>query len=358
MKEQGNFTSKQQSNQLATWQMLRVFLMVIPFLLMGQISNAQTGGKKANTVISGVIQGDLMQLLHVRVDRSFIDNSNENYKVDIKNDSFRVEFYLDVPQKVTIFYLRNSADVYVEPGDHLQIEGEANNFYYSFDFKGNSAANNDFLREFSQKHKLYHSKFQYYKYKKGIMWYRIHRDMDTDMRKKEPEEFKKFMTEKRTEMMGVLNGFDAKEDSLSEGFKQYMWAEINYYWAYNMLTYGYAFGFYHNIDFQDFFGFMYEVPLQNDKALGSKFYRDFLLGAVNYYCEGPKKLPSPDDKIEEQLTKQFSYGEKELDGKIKAFFQTEIFREAFSKQAINKMMDLYNGFLKNNPHKEFNRKVT
>lgn len=358
MKQPGNLTIKQRNIRFTMQFTMRTLLILAMFLAFSPSNYAQRASKQNNTVISGVMNGDLMKLIHLRVDRSFIDNSNEKYEVEIKNDSFRIEFFLDVPQKVTLLYLRNSADLYIEPGDHLHIRGDASNFYYSFEFSGNSASNNDFLRKFSQKHRLYYSKFQYFKYKKGIMWYRIHRDMDTDMRKRNPKEFKQFMNEKRDVMMTYLNTYETKKDTLTEDFKQFMWAEINYYWGYHMLTYGYAFGFFHNIDFQDFFSFMYEIPLQNDRALGSKFYRDFLLGAINYYCEGPKKLPSKDDKIEEQLSKQFKYGGKKLEGKIKAFHQTEIIREAFSKQAINKMMDLYNDFLKTNPHKEFNRKVT
>ncbi len=359
MKKQGVLIKKQKDIQGTIRFAMRSFFIAILLLSFSQVAHSQTASSKtANTVISGVMKGDLMKLIHLRVDRSFIDNSNIKLEAEVKNDSFRFEFYLDVPQKVTLLYLRNSADIYIEPGEHLQIEGDASNFYFSFVFKGKSASNNTFLRMFSQKHKLYHSKFEYFKYKKGIIWYRIHRDMDTDIRKRGPEEYKQFMGEKKDAMMTLLNTYEMDNDSLSEDFKQFMWAEINYYWAYHMLTYGYAFGFFHDIDFQDFFGFMYQVPLQNDRALGSEYYRDFLIGAVNYYCEGPLKLPSPDDKIDEQLIKQFKYGEKELEGKVKAFYQTEIFRKAFSTQSINKMMDLYNDFLKNNPYKEFNRKVT
>ena len=89
---------------------------------------------------------------------------------------------------------------------------------------------------------------------------------------------------------------------------------------------------------------MYEIPLHHERGLGSQFYRDFVMGAVNYYCEGPKKLPSPDDKIEKQLTKQFKYGEEKLDGKVKAFFLSEIIRQAFAKQAIKDMQEIYNNF--------------
>lgn len=333
-------------------------LSLVVFLWSFSRSNiqAQTGGRTPNTVITGVFKGDLMKIIHLTVDRAYIDSDVKKLEATIENDSFRFEFYLDISQKVTLKYLRNTADIYIEPGEHLHIDGDANNFYYSFKFSGPSAGNNDFLRIFSQKHRLYYSKFKYFKYKKGIVWYRIHRDMDTDIRQKEPEVYTAYMGERRDDMMEILEGYSG-ENPLTENFKLFMWAEINYYWAYHMLTYGYAFGFFHEIDFQDFFGFMYEVPLQNERALGSKFYRDYLRGAVNYYCEGPKKLPSDDDKIWEQLTKQFQYGEKELEGKVKAYFLSEIIREAYGQNAIGQMMDIYNNFLKNNPHKEFNYKV-
>ena len=330
-------------------QLLSLFFITSTF--------AQTASSNPpNTIISGAIVGDLMKVISVTVDRSYIDNSKKRINSPIENDSFKLEFYLDVPQKVTISYLRNTADIYIEPGDHLHIDGDANSFYFSFQFKDSSAVNNEFLREFNQKHQLYYTSFQYFKYKKGLVWYRVHRNMDAEMRGKSPEEYKAFMDGQRDEMMAMLDNYK-KNDQLTEDFKLFMWTEINYYWSYHMLTYGYAFGFFHNIDFQDFFGFMYEVPLQNEKGMGSKFYRDFVMGAVNYYCEGPLKIPSPDDKIEEQLAKQFKYGDKELKGKVKAYFLTEIIRQAYAKEVINDLMNLHDEFLQTNTHKEFNKKI-
>ena len=322
-------------------------------------SIGQTAGNQPNTSITGVFRGALDPTIKLEVNRRFIDNSVKKLETTMEGDSFRFDFYLDMAQTVTIKYLRNQANVYVEPGQTLHIDADANSFYFSFEFKGKLAGANNFLREFAQKHKNHYPKrYQMFSYKKGIVWYKVHRDMDTHMRGKEPEAFTEFMTQDRDEKLNMLDSYELQNNTtLTEAFKQYMWAEISYFWAYNMLVYGYAFGFSHNMDFQDFFGFMYEIPIQNDRALGSKYYRDFLEGAVNYYCEGPKKLPSPDDKIEEQLIKQFEYGAKELTGKPKAYFLTEIIRRGFKENVIQKMQTVYDEFLKENPYKEFNRKV-
>lgn len=349
----GNFL-KNKSNYILqkSWLIILLLLAVFQTNTIAQTSS----GSKPNTIITGSMAGDLMKEISITVDRAYIDNSRKKYTSKIENDSFKFEFYLDVPQKITLKYLRNTADIYIEPGDHLHIDGEANSFYFSFKFSGNSSANNDFLRTFGQKYQLYHSSFKYFKYKKGLVWYKVHRDMDAEMRVKSPEAYRAFMDERRDEMMTSLDGY-ADGEQLSEGFKLFMWSEISYYWGYHLLTYGYAFGFYHDIDFQDFFGFMYEIPLHHERGLGSQFYRDFVMGAVNYYCEGPKKLPDPEEKVDLQLIKQFKYGEEKLDGKVKAFFLSEIIRQAFAKQVIKNIQETYDNFLETNPHKEFNRKV-
>jgi hypothetical protein len=321
---------------------------------------AQAGGNAKNTSITGVFKGSLEPAVQLEVDQRFIDNSVQKLETQMKNDSFRFDFQLSVPQTVTIKYLRNQANIYIEPGQTLHIDADANSFYFSFEFKGKSAANNNFLREFSQKYKAhYPNTFQMFRYKKGIVWYKVHRDMDSHMRGKAPAEFTSFMLADKTEKMATLQSYELSgKGALTEDFKAYMWSEIHYYWGYHMLTYGYAFGFFHNMDFQEFFNFMNEVPLQNDKTLGSMYYREFIIGAVNYYCEGPLKLPDPEnDKMEEQLLKQFEYGSKALEGKPKAYFLSEIIRLGFKENVIKDMQPAYNTFIKENPYKEFNRRI-
>lgn len=347
--------------RLSQNKLVIVLLICLCYISFLPSSIGQTAGKKANTIITGVFRGSLDPTVKLEVNTRFIDNGLQKLETKMENDSFRFEFYLDVAQTVKLKYLRNSAFVYVEPGKTLHIDADASSFYFSFDYKGELAGANDFLREFAQKYKNHYPKTrQMFSYKKGIVWYKVHRDMDTHMRGKAPEDFSDFMAKDRDEKLNMLDSYEfQKSTTLTEDFKQYMWAEISYFWGYNMLVYGYAFGFSHNMDFQEFFGFMYEIPIQNDRALGSRYYRDFVMGAVNYYCEGPKKLPSDDDKIDEQLIKQYEYGKKELEGKPKAYFLTEIIRQGYKKQVhLNQnMRTIESEFLKENPHKEFNRKV-
>lgn len=335
-----------------------LFLISNVSTLFGQTESTSSYSKK--TSITGVFRGSLEPKIKLEVNQQFIDNSIEKLETQMVNDSFRFDFDLSVPQTVTIKYLRNSADVYVEPGQTLHIDADASSFYFSFEFKGESAENNNFLRAFCQKYKTHYPRsVQMFRYKKGIVWYKVHRDMDTHMRGKEPEAFTAFMLADKTEKMGMLEGHEMGENTtLTDDFKLYMWSEIDYYWAYHMLTYGYSFGFFHNIDFQDFFGFMYEVPIQSDRTLGSKYYREFLIGAVNYYCEGPKKLPDPlKDVYYDQLMKQYEYGAEKLEGRPKAFYLAEMIQRGYKADLVQEMMKVGREFKKDNPHKEFNKRL-
>lgn len=309
-----------------------------------------------NTFIKGVLHGDLAKEIAVLIDQAYIDGTKPKIKTEIVNDSFTLAFHLSMAQRVTLQYLRNYEDVYIEPGETLYVEGQANSFYFSFQFKGKSAANNDFLRAFKQRYQLYHTSLEYFRYKKGIRWYRVHRDMDTEMRQQSPESYLSYMTTRRDSMMELLNGYE-RYGELTETFKMFMWSEIHYYWSYHLLTYGYSFGYMHSVDFQSFFDFMYQVPIQNERTLGSKYYRDYVVGAINYHCEGPEKIPSPDDKLHEQLIKQYEYGEQHLQGQVKAFFLSETLKEAFAKNVIYNMMPTYDAFLEQNPYPMFSKKV-
>lgn len=338
--------------------LIGLFLIGNVSILLGQTASSYNYTK--TTSITGVFKGSLEPTIKLEVDQRFIDNSLEKLETKMVNDSFRFDFQLAVPQTVTIKYLRNSAKVYIEPGQTLHIDADASSFYFSFEFKGESAGNNNFLRKFAQKYKEhYPSSVPMFRYKKGIVWYKVHRDMDTHMRGKEPEEFTAFMLADKTEKMAMLEGYEmGNNETLTENFKLYMWSEINYYWAYHMLTYGYAFGFFHNIDFQEFFGFMYEVPIQSDRTLGSMYYREFLIGAVNYYCEGPKKLPDPENDVYyDQLMKQYEYGGEKLEGKPRAFFMAEMIHRGYKAELIQEMMKVGKSFKAENPHKEFNKRL-
>ena len=341
---------------------MALFTGLLLFINMSTIFG-QTGGDyvySKKTTITGVFAGSLEPKIKLEVNQKFINNSLEKLETEMVNDSFRFDFDLSVPQTVTIKYLRNSADVYIEPGQTLHIDADASSFYFSFEFKGESAGNNNFLRSFCQKYKTHYPKsVQMFRYKKGIVWYKVHRDMDTHMRGKEPEAFTAFMLADKTEKMGMLEGHEmGGKSTLTEDFKLYMWSEIDYYWAYHMLTYGYSFGFFHSIDFQDFFGFMYEVPMQSDRTLGSKYYREFLIGAVNYYCEGPKKLPDPiKDVYHDQLMKQYEYGAENLEGRPRAFYMAETIHRGYQANLIQEMMKVGREFKKDNPYKEFNKRL-
>lgn len=338
--------------------LIGLFLISSMSTLLGQTASDYSYTKK--TSITGVFRGSLEPRIKLEVNQQYIDNSLQKLETEMVNDSFRFDFDLSVPQTVTIRYLRNTANVYIEPGQTLHIDADANSFYFSFEFKGESAGNNAFLRLFCQKYKTHYPRsVQMFRYKKGIVWYKVHRDMDTNMRRKGPKSFTTFMLADKTEKMGMLDGYEMGSNSaLTEDFKLYMWSEINYYWAYHMLTYGYSFGFFHDINFQDFFGFMYEVPMQSDRTLGSKYYREFLIGAMNYYCEGPKKLPDPmKDVYYDQLMKQYKYGAGKLEGRPKAFYMAEMIHCAYKANLIQEMMTVGREFKKDNPHKEFNKRL-
>ena len=170
-KKQGNSITET-NIQSITYKAIQTGLFIGCFVaFMTQNLFAQTASsEKANTVITGVFKGDLRKTIRLTVDRSYINSDVKTLEVPIKNDSFRFEFYLDVAQKVTLKYLRNTGDVYIEPGDHLHIDGEASSFYYSFKFSGNSAENNEFLRKFAQKHPIHYNKYKFFTYKKGIIY--------------------------------------------------------------------------------------------------------------------------------------------------------------------------------------------
>ena len=161
------------------------------------------------------------------------------------------------------------AEAAVEP-DSLQSAADEASSPYSLTFSGRGAENNRFLAEFWPQHRSFKSDHAL-----------------------EPEEFARQVKQQRRDRFALL-AEGRERYALSAGFIDYMTVFINYKWASQTILYPmFAFRngnwvFRFNVKPSerrvvppDYYDFLQEIPLIDEKAIGVRGYRIFLVSALD-----------------------------------------------------------------------------
>lgn len=269
----------------------------------------------------------------------------------IENDSFKIDLDISEPQVIALKYLRRKIYLYVEPYDTLQVQCDADNFPASLSFSGKAAINNKIYAAYTEKFPEEKNQFKMMQYRKGTVYYKVGVDLDSDMRKKSPEDFRKQIDEEKEKKSAAYEAYIKEYGTPSEDFEQYMWAEVNYSWAYTLLTYGHAHGHYNKVT-PEFFFFIHDVPLMNAKAMGNPTYRNYLKAYVNYFCM--EKFPKEDPYF-----KQIEIAKEEgLKDEALAYVESVVLVGALKKHEDKDLViKHYQEYLNTNNHEKYNKIV-
>ena len=156
-----------------------------------------------------------------------------------------------------VFGPRTQLILFVEPGDSLHIEMDEGRFSSSLEFSGQGADNNRFIAEILPDYL----------------------DYRPDYEELALEDFIRQAEQRRQdEFEWLAKGREKYE--LSPGFIDYATARFNYEWAKGMISYptNYSFANVHyNRDItSEYYDFLQDIPLVDEKAIGTGEYRTFL----------------------------------------------------------------------------------
>lgn len=320
------------------------FLVIIctPIFLIAQAPN---------TLVMGKINNNLAKHIELQVNQKYLKDAVDMYKSNVLEDgSFMFAVEINEPQVAKIIYARNEALVYLEPHDTLVINSEANSFQYSLQFSGRSGANNTCLSEYMKDNPPIMNVWQLLQYRKGIFWFTNEQKMDNMMQRMKEAEFSAEMSKRKKQAMEQLIRFQNREGAgLTQEFIDYLETEIYFNWAYHMLLYGSVYGNMHQLDQAAFFSFLEEVPLR-DKALGSYWYRNFLLAYVNHVFMQQKKDA-------DEYVSQYILADSLMEPKQAAFVKAHLLYKAFYAKRVDAIIPYYLDFLETNPYQVFDEKV-
>ncbi len=311
----------------------------------------------ATTVIQGVVQntGEIeyspKKYLKVELYTPHLSSQILFKDIVIENGSFQIDLEITEAQVIAFHYLRQKVYLYVQPFDTLQVSCDADKFPESLSFSGKAAINNKIFAAFSEKFPEEKNQMKIMQYRKGTIYYKVGVDLDSDMRRKSPEDFKQQMDNQRDAKFKAYELYKEQFGVPSEDFEQYIWADISYDWAYNLLMYGHAHGFYNKVT-PEFFFFIHEVPLMNTKAMGSPKYRNYITAYVNYVCM--EKFPE-----EDAYFKQFELAKSEgLKDEALAYVESTIVVGALKKhENRDAVIPFYQEYLNGNHHEKYNKIV-
>ena len=193
---------------------------------------------------------------------SALENSEQRVVLDSLN---RFSFELPVVRGTLVraYYDEGRATFFVEPGDSLHVVVEEG-FSDSSSFSGPGADNNRFVVE----------------------WMAEFGTPSLDYEGLEVEDFKRQVDQRRRDQFEFL-AERSKEYALSPGFVDYAIAHFNYEWANLMISYPtteYRFANDHeNRDLPpDYYDFLQEIPLVDEKAIGTMDYHTFLVRTLDW----------------------------------------------------------------------------
>ncbi len=324
------------------------WLLTLAFLLIVSSTMAQ-----ANAYVMATVKNHnpLVKKAELHVNAKYINNNVDIYESNILEDgsfAFAVEIY--EPQYATIVYSRNKALVYLEPNDSLYITSDAGSFQFSIQFSGKGGHNNTYLSDYLKAHPKELNQFKMLQYKHGNYWFKCDQTQSEKMQRTPSTFFKKELDLQRQAAIDGLAFYMANNpDHLSSSFEEFIKAEINYDWAYNLLLYGTIFKNKHSIP-ESFMNFMDEISVQNSQV-GNYRYREFVLAFLSYAANKDK-----DSGIEPYVL-QYDLASNYLSGRALTYAQSEIIYRGFYGKIVDPLIPNYYKYLETSENGEFDEKV-
>ncbi|RPD49345.1 hypothetical protein DNI29_00650 [Hymenobacter sediminis] len=277
-------------------------LLVAPLL-----SRAQ-----GTVVLTGKVSGRTSDTVAVSVRENPLDVKEQiTYaRLDDKGE-FRLALTVNGPTRADLVYGDDVADLFLEPGNQLDVRFKGSDLASSVRYKGKGAEANTFMSEMDEKF-VENDGFQVLP--DNIMLYEPGFISFLDYRRKEEQKF-------------MDNGMEG----MSQAFKEYIKAEIAYSYANDRLTFP---------DLREqvvatesrlkvsptYYDFLNDKELiNNPAAVRSEMYQEFLLNYVHYLATSSGKLRTDPDFY--QVC--YDLAKKQLNGPVKPIIMGRVMKESF-----------------------------
>ena len=209
---------------------------------------------------------------------------------------------------------RKFLTLFVEPGDSLHVAVEEGFFGPSYSFSGSNADNSRFTSE-------WHPRFY---------------SLRLDYEGLELEEFSRLMEQWRRDQFESLSA-GREQYALSSGCIDYVTAYVNYEWANRMRSYSTTYRFANKRKNRDitpeYYDFLQEFPLVDEKAIGVRHYREFVARTLGWEDHNEFEWSPP------KLSKRYDLSGLELSEETQAQLDS-LYEKDGRQPVLSKMVDL------------------
>lgn len=309
-------------------------------------------GQATNVLVTGTVQNDSEGLIFIEINKRYLNNTVEEYSAQInQGQHFGLAFRVEVPQLVTLRYGKRSCQLFLEPSDTLHVALDGALFPSGVRFSQKAKHHNAFWLAYSQRFPQDPVIFNYKQYRKGRYYYSLHNDLDEEMQMRGPLDFLTWLDEQFREKERFYLLFATDPDhQLSEGFKTFIRAELQYAKWYQRLAYGDVYRGRHQLS-DGFLRFTDSLLIVDDGALGNDHYRNFMQALLHYRCRDRK---APNIHLYDKL---YQYSKLNLAGRTKYFMMAHFLATALRKEDPKDVLPMYEDFIKENPYYELDRMV-
>jgi len=211
------------------------------------------------------------------------------------------DFHFDVSLKssttATIKLGKQSVDLYLQPSFDLKIKINGNDLLNDLIFSGKGSEINNYLVAAAKK-------FKY-----------TELELETNIRYASPKAFKLFLNDIRTQKLKFLRNY-LESHTLTAELIKYAHADINYWYAFNLMNYPYEHPIFQNQPVPmpvppDYYDFMEDIKINNPSALPNKYYVYFLQDYLSFQA----------NKAQKKGLSRFELADKYLKGKPLFFYK-------------------------------------
>ncbi|MFK8104320.1 MAG: TlpA family protein disulfide reductase [Saprospiraceae bacterium] len=216
------------------------------------------------------IRGKVKEATQTHVSLSFyrdyisLDEASFQIPIDL-TDSFAMSVMLAEPTICVLSYNQVSIELFLEPGDDLVLDFLDYQPTQTIQFSGKGAKNNTFFHLFQEKFKYWNSNYVSY-----------------EMLSRSPNGFRRFMNGLHQSKWNFFLNYQRSHGApFSQAFRNYMNAEVDYWWAYYLMLYRVEHPLSNGLEKplelpENYFDFLKNILISNDDALRNRYYRYFL----------------------------------------------------------------------------------
>ena len=233
-------------------------------------------GRSRETVFKGTVINPEYAYIGLKIYPEPVSREPQLFSIPLSNKQFSLTFDLTYPTEAHIIYGPRELEIYIEPGDQLEVLITDALGLPDAKFGGIGATNNKVLRQFRNQFKQYDDGYVFF-----------------ELSNRNSASYRKHLDKLRTEQLRfVASVAPSTERQLSTRFKQYLQAEIDYWWAYQLLRYRWEHpainGLPVPIDLPPkYYTFFKAITVENPAALYNQNYLYFLGQYLNLREEEP-----------------------------------------------------------------------